>query len=137
MKSLNELNILIVEDDSATRERIQESLRELGIQGEIYFAENGKVGLEKIDQLGQSNTSLDLVLCDIVMPIMTGIEMLKELRNSSLNYSKVPVLMLTSKSEVEMIVTAVKLGANQYLIKPWNSQTLYQKISEVMKSASK
>ena len=67
------------------------------------------------------------------MPVKTGLELLKELRASNYRYANIPFLMLTSKSEVEMVVTCVKLGASQYLIKPWDSKTLYSKVSEALK----
>ena len=132
MKPIDKVNFLIVEDDASTRDKIVQSLRDLGFNGDIHIANNGVEGLAQIDLLYGSKKDIDLVICDIIMPVMSGIELLKEVRQSTEKFSKIPFLMLTSKSEMEMVVTSVKLGASQYLIKPWDAKSLYGKLADAL-----
>lgn len=110
MKKKN-INILIADDESLIRMDLKEILEEKGynVVGE---ARNGKEVLE----FCQTNTP-DLIILDIKMPEMDGLETLKEF-NSSSDYPKVPVIMLTAYSQPELIEQAVGLGVFAYIVKP-------------------
>lgn len=101
--------ILLVEDDIFIRDIYQTKFAQEGY--EVIFAENGLDGLKKLETF-----SPDIILLDMVMPYMGGIEMLNEIRkNESLN--KTPVIMLTNISEQEKVNEAMDDGANDYIIK--------------------
>lgn len=110
MKKKN-INILIADDEPLIRMDLKEILEEKGynVVGEA------RNGLEVLD-FCQSNKP-DLIILDIKMPEMDGLETLKKL-NSSLDYPKVPVIMLTAYSQPELIEQAVGLGVFAYIVKP-------------------
>lgn len=126
-------NIIVIEDDQDTRTRILADLNELGFQGEISQAVDGVQALEVLAKLEKEGKHLDMGICDIVMPNKTGIEFLKELRAGSSKFKMLPILMLSSHSDRQLIVSCIKLGIGQYLIKPWDKKSLMLKIMEVFK----
>ncbi|MCX7726304.1 MAG: response regulator [Chitinispirillaceae bacterium] len=116
------MKILLV-DDSTTMRRIQRNqLNGLGVT-DIVEASNGK---EALDVLA-ANMPIDIVLLDWNMPEMTGIELLKHIRTID-SYSKVKVIMCTSEAEKEKVIEALKLGANNYIVKPFTPEVLKEKL---------
>jgi len=105
------LNILVIDDSHTFRKLLVNTLAKLG-HTNIREAENGEVGLAKIRRFG-----CDLVLLDWVMPEMNGLSVLKEIKRDK-NLEKIPVIMVTSKSEKPKIINAIKAGAASYIIKP-------------------
>ena len=110
MKKKN-VNILIADDESLIRMDLKEILEEKGYNV-IYEAKNG---LEVVEFCLKNEP--DLMILDIKMPEMDGLEALREL-NSSNDYPRVPVIMLTAYSQPELIDQAVGLGVFAYIIKP-------------------
>ncbi|MFN8579029.1 MAG: response regulator [Candidatus Sericytochromatia bacterium] len=110
MKKKN-INILIADDEPLIRMDLKEILEEKGYN----VVDEARNGLEVLD-FCQSNKP-DLIILDIKMPEMDGLETLKKL-NSSLDYPKVPVIMLTAYSQPELIEQAVGLGVFAYIVKP-------------------
>lgn len=102
--------ILMIEDDIYIRELYEEVLRNAGY--EVITAIDGEVGLEKATQ-----GVYDLVLLDIMLPKMTGIEVLKKLREAGSSTESVPVYLLTNLGEETIAKETYKLGANGYLLK--------------------
>lgn len=122
-----EVRILIAEDDDGHAELIKDSLREAGVTNEIIrFAD----GQETVDYL-LTNPELDmrpcLLLLDIRMPRMDGIDVLKRLRSNQ-RTRNIPVIMLTTTDDPREIRQCYELGCNCYVTKPVD----YQKFSEVM-----
>lgn len=116
------MRILLV-DDSDTMRRIQiNQLKQIGIQ-DILQADNGKVGLEVLEQ----NMPIDLIMLDQNMPVMDGLTCLKAIRANN-SYKNVRVIMCTSESEKEMVLEAIKAGANDYIKKPFQCDSLKKKI---------
>ncbi len=114
------MKVLLV-DDSNTMRRIQKNqLAKLGIT-EIVEAENGQDALDKV-----KSESPELVLLDWNMPVMDGITCLRTLRQSD---KKTKVIMCTSESEKEKVVEALKSGANDYMVKPFDPETLKEKLN--------
>jgi CheY-like chemotaxis protein len=132
MKDIKSLNILIVEDDLDVRARVAKDVKELGFEGELHLAGDGIEALEKLHETSISGKTIDLVICDIFMPKMTGIEFLEEIRDKDSPYKKLPVLMLTTKSERSLIINCIKLGVGQYLLKPWDKKSLMVKIKATL-----
>ena len=110
--------LLVVEDNQDIRENIVEILELAGY--EVFDAENGKVGLEKALELRP-----DLILCDVMMPVLDGFGMLKILqKNTSLN--SVPLIFLTAKAEKTDFRKGMGLGADDYLTKPFDDTELLE-----------
>lgn len=104
-------------DDSATMRRIV--TMSLGPNGHsVVEAENGADALEKMGK-----TSVDAIILDINMPVMNGLEFLKVVRGDS-KYRNIPVIVLTTQEEEEMRTKALGLGANGFIAKPFQKETL-------------
>ncbi len=101
--------ILIVEDEQDMRQALVDELTHEGFQ--ILEARNGKEGLESA-----LKEHPDLILLDIVMPVMDGMTMMKKLRESE-NGKDIPVIMLTNLSDVEKISNALEFEIYDYLVK--------------------
>jgi len=102
--------ILLIEDEEPIRRVMVKILAEEDASYEVTEAENGKAGLNALKK-----KNFDLVLCDIKMPKMDGIEVLQEANSLGLN---VPFIMLTGHGNIETAVGAMKLGAYDFIPKP-------------------
>lgn len=102
--------ILLIEDEEPIRRVMVKILAEEDASYEVTEAENGKAGLNALKK-----KNFDLVLCDIKMPKMDGIEVLQEVNSLGLN---VPFIMLTGHGNIETAVGAMKLGAYDFIPKP-------------------
>ena len=111
--------ILIVDDELGIRNLLTTVLK-----GEGYAVREAENGQEAIDAVKESLP--DLILCDIKMPVKDGIQTLKEIREISQDVS---IMMLTAHGTVETAVQAMKLGASDYLRKPFDVEELKAKIS--------
>ncbi len=116
------MKVLLV-DDSKTMRRIQ--VNQLGALGvsDIVEAENGNEALEVL----AANMPVDYVLLDWNMPIMSGIDCLKSIRSDD-RYKAVKVIMCTSESEKERVLEALKAGANNYIVKPFDAEAIKEKM---------
>jgi len=106
---MNKKKILIVEDDNFVAEVYSTKLLEMG--HEVLIAQNGEEGLA---QVGLNKP--DLILLDIIMPVMGGIEMLEELKKND-GWKNIPIILLTNVGEKESIQRVRDLGVEDYLIK--------------------
>jgi two-component system response regulator CpxR len=113
--------ILLVDDDIELTSLLTDILEMEGF--DIVEANNGIEGLAKID------TSIDLVLLDVMMPKMNGTQMLRKLRESFAT----PVLMLTAKGEEIDRVLGLELGADDYLPKPFSDRELLARIRAILR----
>ena len=109
-------NILLVDDDAEIAHYIQTELSEWYRFG---YAPNGKEGLKTL-----LTGKYDLVISDVMMPEMDGITLLKNIKTNS-NISDIPVILLTSKSEVDNRLEGLKKGADAFLSKPFNMEELH------------
>jgi CheY-like chemotaxis protein len=109
MNIMSNKRVLIVEDDNFVAEVYSTKLMEMG--HEVTIAQNGEEGLKMIRE-----DVPDLILLDIIMPVMGGIEMLEELKKSE-EWKKIPVILLTNVGEKDSIQKVQSLGVNDYLIK--------------------
>ena len=115
-------NILIIEDDLAIRESLKEILELKGY--EVNTAKNGQEGLSAIVR---ENTTL--VICDVNMPIMGGFELLKKLNDSMKKEVIPPFLFLTARVANSDMRIGMKLGADDYMTKPFNSIDLLNNVA--------
>lgn len=109
-------SILIVEDDILIRENVIEYFEFNGF--EVYDAENGKEALKIVN-----NNKPDVIISDIMMPEMNGIEMLTELKKDA-NTSLIPVILITAKVDAKDIREGMTFGADDYITKPFDLQDL-------------
>lgn len=116
------MNILVVEDDKVIREGICEYLSEFGY--EMYEAEDGRKALDIF-----KNKDINLIILDIQIPLLNGLEVLKEVRKES----KIPILMLTAFSDEEYKISAFSSLADGYIEKPFSLPVLKVRIDSLIK----
>ena len=119
------LKVLIVDDQFSARQMTRMTLEEIGIK-QIHESENGK------DAMTTAGIQpLDLIISDYNMPEMDGLGLLKAVRGHPAA-RKVPFILLTGRSDRELVVKAAQAGANNYLVKPFTTANLREKIERVM-----
>jgi two-component system, cell cycle response regulator len=115
--------ILTVDDSRAVRTIVSKNLKDLGV--DIDEAEDGQQALERLEEI-----ACDLILLDVTMPVMDGPTMLGKLRASG---NHTPVIMLTSESKRSVVSEAMKLGIEDYILKPFKPEELTAKVRQVLK----
>ena len=128
--TLSEKRILVVDDQDIARSVVKKSLEELGIT-QIVEASDGSEALRQLDK-----NRFDVILCDIRMEPLGGIEFVKTLRNSvnirfDFPKANTPVIFLTASDAPEDIINATKLHVHGYLLKPLNSAALENRLSRL------
>jgi putative nucleotidyltransferase with HDIG domain len=118
--------ILVVDDEEAIREVISTLLDAQGFQ--CTTSSNGKLGLEAFRK-----DTFDLVLSDIVMPEMDGLKLLGELR---LDDPDVPVIMVTAMHDISIALEAIRAGAYDYILKPFEKDQLYLSVRRALEHRS-
>jgi two-component system chemotaxis response regulator CheY len=118
------MKILIVDDFSTMRRIIKNILRQLGFNN-VQEADDGATAWPKLQ-----SEPFDLVITDWNMPKMSGLELLKNIRNDE-NLKDIPVLMVTAEALKENIIEAVKAGVSNYIIKPFTAETMQEKLEKI------
>lgn len=116
-------SILVVDDELGLRQLAIWDLRQKGF--DVSVAEDGVHALEQM-----KTSSFDVVITDITMPRMEGLTLLKEIRTA---YPDVEVIVVTGFGTVEMAVSAMKLGAFDFILKPYDAGAMEAKIREALK----
>jgi CheY-like chemotaxis protein len=123
LRQLQVLKVLIVDDEPGTRKVTRALLQAIGVR-EFYEACDGKSGLEAIRMFAP-----DLVLLDWEMPSPNGPEFMRAVRApGSFPMPDVPIIMLSGHGERWRVVEAVRLGVNEYLVKPVSAKALYDRL---------
>ena len=124
---LKNLTILYVEDEEIARKQLEKVLNRLF--KEVIVAKNGLEGLQKYqeDKLLE-NSKIDLILSDINMPQLNGIEMLEKIREKN---DSIPIIFTTARSETEYLLKAISLNASYYALKPVDIEDVVEKIQKV------
>jgi len=118
--------VLFVDDSPTMRRIIHNSLNKIGFEdANISEAEHGVDAMSKLEA-----NPPDLILTDWNMPEMNGEELVQAIRNSDKPYKSVPILMITTRGMKDDVMTAVKLGVNGYIVKPFTPEVLKKKIME-------
>lgn len=118
-------SILIVDDDVELCGLLKEYFESEGLR--VRLAHNGRAGLDAARKPG-----LDLIVLDVMMPELSGMDVLKELRKES----RIPVIMLTARGEDLDRILGLELGADDYLPKPCNPRELLARIRAVLRRSS-
>ncbi len=117
------MKVLVVDDSAIMRRIICNNLKSAGFN-DIVEAGNGA---EAIDSLGGVN----LILTDWNMPVMDGLTFVKEVRKNG-EYSKVPIVMITTEGAKTEVMEALKHGVNNYIVKPFTPETLLEKVNATL-----
>lgn len=117
-------SILIVDDSPTVRQQLRICLEMGGYQ--VLEAEHGKAGLEQADK-----NRVNLVISDVNMPIMNGIDFIRELRTRSA-YQKTPVFVLTTESGSAQTQLGKQAGATVWIVKPFKPDVLLKGIKKVL-----
>jgi two-component system, OmpR family, response regulator MprA len=121
------VKILVVDDERAVRESLRRALELEGY--EIELAEDGRQALERVDADGEP----DALILDVLMPGPDGLEVCRRLRRSG---SRVPVLMLTARDEVENRVAGLDAGADDYVTKPFALEELLARLRALLRRST-
>jgi len=114
--------ILIAEDDELILRTVEHKLVKEG--HEVVLTRNGREAIEKINEL-----DLDLVVTDIMMPFASGIEILSAIKSIG---KKIPVIVLSSMGQEEVVVDAFDLGASDFMVKPFSPNELILRIRRLI-----
>ena len=121
------IRALIVDDSSVMRKIVERSLRQAGIDlTQVFEAGNGAEALAAL----QANP-VDLILCDINMPVMDGIQFVKQLSGVA-NAKGVPVVMITTEGSESHVVEALSCGARGYIRKPFTPDQVREQVLPVL-----
>lgn len=120
-------SILIVEDNVDLRDFVAE---ELNLYYNVYMAENGKQALKILQQ-----TNIHLLVSDIMMPEMDGLELLVEVKRND-KFSHIPVILLSARTTIQSKLEGLKLGADAYIDKPFSTNLLIAQISNLLSNRS-
>jgi two-component system chemotaxis response regulator CheY len=120
---MSEMRVLIVDDSSVMRKIVERSLRQAGLEPMVVLeAGSGVEGLQVL-----SGQSVHLILSDINMPSMDGLEFLRQLRSQNLA-DGVPVVMITTESSEEHVKQAILAGAQGYIRKPFTAEQVKERV---------
>lgn len=117
--------VLIVEDDPLIARIVEIKLENRGYQ--VIRASDGQEGLEAIRQ-----HKPDVVLLDVMMPVMDGYQVLRILRGEA-EFTSLPVIMLTAKGQERDIMSGLKEGATDYIVKPFSPSEVVERVEKVLR----
>lgn len=120
------MKILVVDDSSTMRRIINNTLQRLGYT-HILEAEHGLEAWDILDQ----NSDIGVLITDWNMPEMNGLELVKKTRADS-RFVDIPIIMITTEGGKAEVITAIKAGVNNYIVKPFTPQVLKEKLEVVL-----
>lgn len=125
MKLLENINVLVVEDQESIQKSICAIMNDLGADN-VYSAGNGALALKVLKE-----KTVDLVISDWEMPTISGLRLLQTIRADK-NLEKIKFIMLTGKTDKELVLSAIKYGVNDYIVKPIKEEILVEKIKKCL-----
>ena len=127
---MSEVRTLIVDDSSVMRKIVERALRQAGLDPlVVHEASSGTEGLDVLKA-----KQVDLILSDINMPSMDGLEFLRQLRTQNLAPG-VPVVMITTESSEEHVKQAIQSGAQGYIRKPFTAEQVKERVLPLVSAA--
>ena len=118
------ITILVVEDNTDARQFMQRSLED---EYQVLLAANGKEALKQLAK----NDDVSIIISDVMMPVMDGMELVREIRKN-IRFSHIPIILLTAKSSEEDIVAGLQEGVADYLTKPFSLTVLRLRIQKIL-----
>jgi CheY-like chemotaxis protein len=123
------LKVLTVDDSKTIRMVVKRAFKDYDV--ELHEGENGVEGLAMASKIKP-----DLIVLDITMPVMSGIEMLEKLKGEA-SLKDIPVIMLTAESGKDNVMKIVKMGVSDYMVKPFKGDQLIERVEKIVKLQSK
>jgi two-component system chemotaxis response regulator CheY len=124
---MSQIRVLIVDDSSVMRKIVERSLRQAGLDmSSVTEAGNGAEALGKLDA-----TAVDLILSDINMPVMDGLEFVRRLQTVD-KLRGIPVVMITTEGSESNVIQALSLGAKGYIRKPFTPDQVKEHVLSVL-----
>lgn len=120
------MRLLVVDDSSTMRRIIKNTLERLG-HTDVVEAEHGVEAWEKLSV----DESIKVVITDWNMPEMNGLDLVKKIRAEK-KYEDMPIIMVTTEGGKAEVITALKAGVNNYIVKPFTPQVLKEKLEDVL-----
>ena len=124
-----ESKFIVIDDFATMRKIIKKVLSELGYNN-IDEADDGAKALPMIQQSASSGQPYNCIISDWNMPVMQGIDLLKACKSDNALKS-IPFMLVTAEGEQKQIIEAAKAGVSDYVVKPFNAQTLKEKLQKV------
>ncbi|MBB3204844.1 two-component system chemotaxis response regulator CheY [Rhodopirellula rubra] len=118
------MKVLLVDDSGVMRKIIARGLNSLWVDEVVEAAD----GVEALSKFGDG-VGFDMILTDWNMPNMNGLEFVKAVRNDG---HKLPIMMITTETEKSQVLLAIQAGVNDYLVKPFDQETLQKKLERVI-----
>ena len=120
------MKLLVVDDSSTMRRIIKNTLARLGYK-DVLEGADGVEGWNSLD----SNPDVEMLITDWNMPEMNGLELVKKVRADD-RFKDLPIIMVTTEGGKAEVITALKAGVNNYIVKPFTPQVLKEKLGAVM-----
>ena len=120
------MKLLVVDDSSTMRRIIKNTLARLGYK-DVLEGADGLEGWSALD----SNPDVEMLITDWNMPEMNGLELVKKVRADD-RFTDLPIIMVTTEGGKAEVITALKAGVNNYIVKPFTPQVLKEKLGAVM-----
>lgn len=121
---MDKIKVLVVDDESRMRKLVNDFLTKKGY--DVVEAANGK---EALDLFFEDESGISLIILDVMMPIMDGWQVCREIRQ----YSKVPIVMLTARSEEHDELLGFELGVDEYITKPFSPKILTARVDAILR----
>ncbi|HDG96728.1 MAG: response regulator [Deltaproteobacteria bacterium] len=118
------IKVLVVDDFATMRRIVKGVLKQLGFK-DIIEADDGTTALDELKK-----EKIGLIVSDWNMPKMTGLELLKKVRQDD-ELKSIPFIMVTAEGQKENVIEAVKAGVSNYIVKPFTPETLSEKLEKV------
>lgn len=120
------LKLLVVDDSSTMRRIIKNTLQRLGFE-DVLEAEHGVEAW----QIMERTPDINVLITDWNMPEMNGLELVRKVRADG-RYDSMPIIMVTTEGGKTEVITALKAGVNNYIVKPFTPQVLKEKLEDVL-----
>lgn len=123
------MKVLVIDDMATMRKIIKNMLGQIGFKN-LHEADDGATAWPMIQEAHASGEPFEFIVSDWNMPQMTGLDLLKNIRESD-NFKHLPFLMITAEAEQGNVVIAVKAGVSNFIVKPFSAQVLKEKIDKI------
>jgi len=121
-------NILVVDDSATVRQQVGLAVKQAGYS--VVEAADGLEGLERLNTI----SDIALIVCDVNMPNMNGLEMLEKIQTDG-KHQAIPVIILTTEGQPDLVARAKKGGAKAWIVKPFKAELLVAAANKLIRAA--